>query len=146
MTEDVPALTRHCVTQKSRELGIAVPPPIAPGAFDRLMSHDWPGNVRELENLVERELIRFRGGQLRFETLLPDDGVSEVESTPAGSAGISMTLDEAACLHITNTLKRTKGKIHGAGGAAELLSINPNTLRARMRSLGILQGCKKKCT
>ena len=33
--------------------------------------------------------------------------------------------------------KDTKGKIHGSGGAAELLGINPNTLRNRMNKLGI---------
>ena len=68
---DIPALTRHFVTVKSRELGIAVPPSIAPGALLRLMEYDWPGNVRELENMVERELIRHRGGPLTFETMLP---------------------------------------------------------------------------
>jgi DNA-binding protein Fis len=34
-------------------------------------------------------------------------------------------------------LKLAKGKIQGPGGAAEILSINPNTLRKRMRKLGI---------
>jgi transcriptional regulator with GAF, ATPase, and Fis domain len=52
--EDVPALTRHFVTVRSRDLGIGVPPSIAPGGLQRLMEYDWPGNVRELENLVER--------------------------------------------------------------------------------------------
>ena len=31
----------------------------------------------------------------------------------------------------------TGGKIHGPGGAGELLGVNPNTLRNRMRKLGI---------
>jgi DNA-binding protein Fis len=31
----------------------------------------------------------------------------------------------------------TGGKIHGPGGAGELLGINPNTLRYKMRKLGI---------
>src|SRR5262249_5490303 len=70
--EDVPALTRHFLAVKSRELGIAVPPSVAPGALLRLMEYEWPGNVRELENLVERELIRRRtGGPLTFDALLP---------------------------------------------------------------------------
>jgi len=46
-------------------------------------------------------------------------------------------------LHIGKVLKLTKGKIHGSGGAAELLGINPNTLRGRMRRLGIMSGRKK---
>jgi len=71
--EDVPALIRHFVTLKSRELGIGLPPSVAPGALTRLMDNSWPGNVRELENLVERELIRHRGGHggpLTFESVL----------------------------------------------------------------------------
>jgi hypothetical protein len=31
----------------------------------------------------------------------------------------------------------TGGKIHGPGGAGELLALNPNTLRYKMRKLGI---------
>lgn len=46
-------------------------------------------------------------------------------------------------LHISKVLKLTKGKIHGPGGAAELLDINPNTLRGRMSKLGIMYGRKK---
>ena len=52
--EDVPALTRYFVTQKSMELGIATAPNIVPGALQRLMDYAWPGNVRELETAVVR--------------------------------------------------------------------------------------------
>jgi transcriptional regulator with GAF, ATPase, and Fis domain len=38
---------------------------------------------------------------------------------------------------IVAALDRTNRKISGAGGAAELLGINPSTLFSRMRSLGI---------
>ena len=142
--EDVPALTRYFVELKSRELGTAIPPAIAPGALERLMNYGWPGNVRELENLVERELIRHRGGQLRFDSLLP--GVKGGEAQPmAEEKGVGpINLDEAMSLHIGKVLKMTKGKIHGPGGAAELLGINPNTLRGRMGKLGIMYGRKER--
>ena len=39
--------------------------------------------------------------------------------------------------HIRRVLGMTGGKIHGHGGAGELLGVNPNTLRARMKKLGI---------
>jgi transcriptional regulator with GAF, ATPase, and Fis domain len=136
--DDVPALTRHFVGQKSRELGIAVPPAIAPGALERLMNYSWPGNVRELENLVERELIRHRGGQLRFDSLLPREGGSEMPPVTEIINNGPLNLDEAMSLHISKVLTMTKGKIHGPGGAAELLGINPNTLRGRMSKLGLL--------
>lgn len=141
--DDVPALTRHFVEQKSMELGIAVPPAIAPGALERLMNFSWPGNVRELENLVERELIRHRGGQLRFDSLLPSERGSEMQSIATIIDGGPLNLEEAMSLQISKVLKMTKGKIHGPGGAAELLGINPNTLRGRMSKLGIIYGRKQ---
>jgi transcriptional regulator with GAF, ATPase, and Fis domain len=55
-----------------------------------------------------------------------------------------LRLDELTTLHITNVLKMTKGKIHGPGGAAELLGLEPNTLRARMDKLGIIFRRKSK--
>ncbi|HTG80479.1 MAG TPA: sigma 54-interacting transcriptional regulator [Geobacteraceae bacterium] len=141
--EDVPALTRHFVELKSRELGIAIPPAIAPGALERLMNYNWPGNVRELENLVERELIQHRGGQLRFDSLLLGEKGRETQPFTEEKSGGPLNLDEAMSLHIDKVLGMTKGKIHGPGGAAVLLGINPNTLRGRMNKLGILYGRKK---
>jgi len=134
--DDVPALTRHFVAAKSRELGIAVPPSIAPGALLRLMEYNWPGNVRELENLVERELIRHRGGALTFEAISREVGAEQVAAVSGGSPS-QLTLDEAMAAHISEAVKKAKGKIHGPGGAAELLGMNPNTLRWRLDKLGI---------
>ena len=54
-----------------------------------------------------------------------------------------LNLDEAMSLQISKVLKLTKGKIHGPGGAAELLGINPNTLRGRISKLGIVCGRKQ---
>ena len=39
--------------------------------------------------------------------------------------------------HIEAALARTHGRIEGEHGAALLLGINPHTLRARMRKLGV---------
>jgi len=135
--EDIPALVRHFVMQKSHELGITVPPLIIPDALEKLMNYGWPGNVRELENLVERELICHRGGQLKFDCLYPDGKVCEIAPIQEATADVASSLDDAMRLHISKALKTTKGKINGPGGAAELLGIIPNTLRGRMRKLGI---------
>ena len=126
------------------ELGIFVPPAIAPGALQRLMNYSWPGNVRELENLVERELIRHRGGQLLFDSVLPTESKFEVLNPKEESnMHAPLKLDELTTLHISKVLKMTKGKIHGPGGAAELLGLGPTTLRARMDKLGITYRRKK---
>jgi len=139
--EDVPPLTRHFVAQKARELGIGLPPAIAPGALERLMDYNWPGNVRELENLVERELIRHQGGVLAFASLSPREDLPQ--AMEEGRPFPPLRLDEAMAAHISQVLRRTNGKIHGPGGAAELLGVNPNTLRWRMDKLGISYQRKK---
>jgi len=46
-------------------------------------------------------------------------------------------LDEAMRSHIERALAACKGRIEGPFGAAALLRINPHTLRARMRKLGV---------
>jgi transcriptional regulator with GAF, ATPase, and Fis domain len=52
----------------------------------------------------------------------------------------SLKLDEMIINHIQKVLKITKGKIHGPGGAAEVLGVNPSTLRNRMNKLEISYG------
>jgi transcriptional regulator with GAF, ATPase, and Fis domain len=49
-----------------------------------------------------------------------------------------VNLDEVFIQHIRKILDRTGGKIHGPGGAADLLGINASTLRNRMKKLGIV--------
>jgi hydrogenase-4 transcriptional activator len=46
-------------------------------------------------------------------------------------------LDDVIRRHIEHALSACKGRIDGPFGAAEKLAINPHTLRARMRKLGI---------
>ncbi|QEM67671.1 AAA family ATPase [Geobacter sp. FeAm09] len=143
--EDIPDLARYFVEKKSASLNIKQPPPIAPGAIKRLLDYDWQGNIRELENLVERELIKYRGGALMFDSLpLNREIESVVTSHAIDGITSTLTIDEVVSLHIAKTLNMTKGKIHGPGGAAEILGINPNTLRTRMDKLGIEFGRKKR--
>jgi len=142
---DIPLLTRYFVRAKAMDLGFAIAPNIAPGAMERLVNYDWPGNVRELENLVEREVILHRGGQLMFDALLP--GVKKRENIvqkEVNSPPDPLELDEVIALHLSNVLQMTNGRVHGPGGAAKLLGINPSTLRWRLDKLGIKHGrCKK---
>jgi transcriptional regulator with GAF, ATPase, and Fis domain len=62
-----------------------------------------------------------------------------VTNEPIGSvARISRSkLDDAIRDHIVVALRATRGRIEGLHGAAALLDINPHTLRAKMRRLGI---------
>jgi transcriptional regulator with GAF, ATPase, and Fis domain len=132
---DLPALVSHLIQRKTRELKITETPQLAPGAIDDLMGYDWPGNVRELENVLERAMILHHSGEsLTFDGL----GVSRDQKVAAaGRAENELQLDAMIAAHIRHVLGMTGGKIHGPGGAGELLGLNPNTLRAKMRKLGI---------
>jgi transcriptional regulator with GAF, ATPase, and Fis domain len=136
--QDIPALVDFFVGRKIREFGIRHKPPLAPGAWERLQSYKWPGNVRELENLVERELILRHEDSLRFDDLPGSSGMTSYPMDVPHSQIPS--LDAAMAHHIQLALSMARGKIQGPGGAAQLLSINPNTLRKRMRKLGIRFG------
>jgi DNA-binding NtrC family response regulator len=122
--------------RKARDMKFRDNPRLAAGAIDVLNSHDWPGNVRELENVVERAMILHRGEPLRFNDLGASfSGGAAAE--PSETENETLDLDTVVVRHITRVLDITSGKIHGPGGAGELLGINPNTLRYRMQKLGI---------
>ena len=135
--EDIPALIHYFIEQKTKELKLGIPPKLAPGVIDQLMDYNWPGNVRELQNIVERALIRHREGFLTFENVVSTPAKKVELSTITDQTQGIAKLDEINALHIKRVLKLTKGKIHGPGGAAELLGIHPNTLRKRMDKMGI---------
>jgi transcriptional regulator with GAF, ATPase, and Fis domain len=135
-SSDIPALVQHFTERKARELKLGYIPELAPGAIDVLMAYGWPGNVRELENVIERSMIIHHDEPLRFDDL----NASFTRRTPAVDLENNeplLDLDLVVAKHINRVLGVTGGKIHGPGGAGELLKVNPNTLRYKMRKLGI---------
>jgi len=142
---DIPALVSHFIQKKSIEMKLGSIPALAPGQIDQLMAYPWPGNVRELENAVERALILYDGKHLVFEGI-ESGNISKTQPMIVSHSedGQSYNLDDAASLHIQKALSAAKGKVNGPGGAAELLGINPMTLRHRMKKLGISFGRKSK--
>ncbi len=138
---DIPALVHHFIQRKARELKLPERPTLAQGVMDQLVAYHWPGNVRELENVVERALILNRGEPMKVafhDTAGQEDGLSLSESSSRDQEGL--LLDQVVRRHIQKVLKMSNGKVHGSGGAAELMGINPNTLRNRMNKLGIPYG------
>lgn len=135
---DIPSLVFHFINKKTRELKLSAAPDLAAGAVQRLTQYEWPGNVRELENVIEREMILNSRGPLSFNSIAGGGG----SPAAAGLGPDSLSFREISIHHITRALEKTGGKIHGADGAAELLGINPSTLRSRMQKLGIGFGKK----
>ena len=141
---DIPSLVHYFIQKKSREIGLRSMPSLVPGALERLIAYSWPGNVRELENAVERALIISRGEPLTFNYLeAPVQSGSPLESGATSSLSPdlqneeSLSFDEILSHHIRRVLRTTGGRVGGKGGAADLLRINPSTLRKRMKKLHI---------
>ena len=139
--DDIPALARHFAHRAATRFGLA---PCTPTGEDigRLLAYPWPGNVRELASVMDRAAILGDGRCLEVAKALgvpatspPTTAAARRDQTPPPSR--MATLDDAMKAHIEAALAATGGRIEGPFGAARLLKINPHTLRARMRKLGI---------
>ena len=140
--EDIPSLVYHFINKKAKQLKLSIIPEVESGAIDRLMNYHWPGNVRELENIIERELILNKGEPLSFNVLTQPDKCDD-HAAFTGLTNELLNLDKVDSSHIRRVLKMTNGIVHGTGGAAALLGINPSTLRSRMKKLRIPYGRRK---
>jgi DNA-binding NtrC family response regulator len=102
-----------------------------------------------LEHVLEQAIIVSQGAWLEFGGFaagpvlraLPP-AAEPLASPPAAVAADDdqaplKTLREQERDHILLALRRTGGRVSGAQGAASILDINPKTLEARMKKLGI---------
>jgi len=149
--EDIPALVRHLSRRAAERFQLSYVE-TKPADIAMLVKYPWPGNIRELGAVIDRAVILGNGKSLEVATALglskptpprvpdneptfyeviPDDLPLTRQNTLAETPILS--LDEAMTQHIELALASTRGKIEGKNGAAELLRINPHTLRARMR-------------
>ncbi|MGH8721654.1 MAG: sigma-54 interaction domain-containing protein [Burkholderiales bacterium] len=139
--EDIPALAAHFGWRAGNRLG-GGPLFLSPGDIELLVSYPWPGNVRELAAVIERAAILGDGRRLDVSGAL-GTSVRSVDARPREPApshanvGEVLPLGAAMARHIERALGITGGRIEGPRGAASLLGINPHTLRARMRKLGV---------
>ncbi len=144
--EDLSALAAHFADRAGRRLGGSGLTP-TDADIELLRGYDWPGNVRELAAVIERATILGNGKRLDMRTALgatslrapsqpPPAALGETHKDGARAVGV-LTLDEAMAEHIQRALEACHGRIEGPFGAAKVLDINPHTLRARMRKLGI---------
>ncbi len=159
--DDIGDLSRHFLRQAAKSgLGDKS---IATAAVDRLKAHDWPGNIRELENFIRRlsalrsedtltpdvideELQSLKPIPVTRRSDLPAGGLSEaVERHLAdyfGSFGKSLpppNLYDRILADVERPLFiAALAATHGNQiKAADLLGINRNTLRKRIRELDI---------
>jgi transcriptional regulator with GAF, ATPase, and Fis domain len=131
---DIPRLVWYIIHRRQKALQRTITH-ISDDVMARLQAFDWPGNVRELQNVIERALIHSHGDHLVLDA---DLGLGEgARMAAAGADDAAATLDVAQRRHITRVLEQCHWRINGAGNAAEQLGLHPNTLRFRMKKLGL---------
>ncbi|MGE5849398.1 MAG: sigma 54-interacting transcriptional regulator [Candidatus Methylomirabilota bacterium] len=153
--EDIPALMGHFLTAFAQEQR-TTPKVVSPEAMALLLAYGWPGNVRELENVVKRasalttttlilpdhlpDAIRHATGTAEAATPsvpFPSDWIRAELTRLEGILDGRLHDHFVACLErplLEMILRRTGGN---QVKAAELLGINRNTLRKRIKELGI---------
>jgi PAS domain S-box-containing protein len=151
---DVPLLVQTLVARFAARVGVRIDS-VGKETMERLSRYSWPGNVRELENVLERAIILANGPTLEIDSEVFASATAG-RSGPAGSvtpsgsqstrraAGVGPTapldsLEANTRNHILAALDQSGWVIDGPRGAAKILGMHPNTLRTRMKKLGIVR-------
>ncbi len=155
--DDIPDLVAHFLA-KGEAKGLPAKR-LTPGALAALKAYHWPGNVRELENFIQRLMaltVEDRIGKEGVRRALATDATAPPPATGKGLQGaVEHHLERYFAAHgnalpppglydrvlqeverplITLTLRATRGN---QLKAAAILGINRNTLRKKIRLLGI---------
>jgi transcriptional regulator with GAF, ATPase, and Fis domain len=112
-----------------------------------LCGYDWPGNIRELSSVIERAAILGNGRRLEVAKALgiAAPAASALRPMPAPAriaepkpeTAPTTSFDDQARTIIEAALRRSLGRVDGPFGAARALGLNAQTLRSRMKKLGV---------
>ncbi|MBK9018174.1 MAG: sigma 54-interacting transcriptional regulator [Saprospiraceae bacterium] len=126
--EDIRPLVRHFIEKYNHQLGRNLEE-VPETVMRELEEYEFPGNVRELENLIERAVILSPGKKLAANF--------QFKTAKSGKKVDFKSMEDLQRDHILEALRRTKGKVTGPGGAAEILGMNDKTLYSRMMKFNI---------
>ena len=145
---DVRLLSKFLVNKFAARVGKRIEA-ISDSTMHRLNRYHWPGNIRELENILERAVILSNGSTLeidpdvfgptpdRVADSLPPAATPTIPLVAANQELPPTSLESVERQHILAVLQQAKWVIEGPRGAARLLDLHPNTLRSRLKKLGI---------
>jgi len=158
-SEDIPEMVRHFVKQSVAE-GLPEKT-VDPSAMERLKTYRWPGNVRELENMVRRLMALYSQEIIRIDVIEAELADTSAPSTVSGDGadGLGASIEQHLIAYfaahggglpspglydrvlkelerplVTLTLQATNGN---QVKAADVLGLNRNTLRKKIRDLEI---------
>ena len=162
-TEDIPDLVRHFFKQGARE-GLQAKR-ISPAGIEMMKRYSWPGNVRELENLVRRLAALYPQDEISAEIIETELKAGERPTMPDAGLPVpeNLSIGQAVELHLQRYFASFGSELPPAGlydrilaeveyplvlasltatrgnqiRAAELLGLNRNTLRKKIRDLGV---------
>jgi PAS domain S-box-containing protein len=150
---DVPLLVHFLVTRFAARVGVRIES-VGRATLERLSRYSWPGNIRELENVLERAVILSNGPTLEIDPEVfastpadrpPDANPPRLPGSENGgpvAVAVQQTpplesLEAKTRNHILAALEQSDWVISGPRGAAKVLALHPNTLRSRMKKLGM---------
>ena len=159
-TEDIPSLVRHFLTLTSAQ-GLPTKS-IDTQAMERMKRYRWPGNVRELENLVRR-LAALYSQEVISTDIIESELADSAPASPQVEEHQNEGLSSAVERHLKDYFAAHKDGIPAAGlydrvlreverplislslsatrgnqiKAAQMLGLNRNTLRKKIRELDI---------
>ena len=158
-TEDIPDLARH-VLQKAHAQGLPAKQ-LDAGAIDRLKAYDWPGNVRELENLLRRLAVLTAGEVIGEQSVAAEfaEATRVTRNNDEDGGNLSAVMEKYLKMHFAEhgqdlpppglydrvlreieqpLISMCLGAARGNQiRAAQLLGLNRNTLRKKIRELGL---------
>ena len=161
--EDIPDLVRHFIKQSEAE-GLQTKR-ISAGGYDLMRRYPWPGNVRELENLVRRLAALYPQDEISQEIIETELRAAGAPAAPAGPGGLpdDLSISQAVEHYLQRYFAGFGAELPPPGlyqrilseveyplvlasmtatrgnqiKAAELLGLNRNTLRKKIRELGV---------
>jgi two-component system nitrogen regulation response regulator GlnG len=158
-TDDISDLVSHFLRAAQRD-GEPVKT-VAPEAIRLMQNYSWPGNVRELENLVRRLSALYADESISREIVQSELNISDRQSVAQASGPVDVST--AVETHVAQVLKEHEPNLPPAGlydrvidkveapllamvlnacggnqiKASELLGLNRNTLRKKIRAHNI---------
>jgi chemotaxis protein methyltransferase CheR len=93
----------------------------------KIVRYTWPGNIRELKNAIERAVITARDNH--FDVIIPESKEIDFQDIKP--------YNEFKRDYFIRVLEEVNWKVSGKNSASELLQINENTFRSKLKRLNI---------